>query len=111
MYLDVHSSKHNILDIGSGLGGPGRYIVHKTGCSLMAVELQGDLHDVAQDLTKRCGLAKKMTHFCGNILTEDLGMDQPNQTDMYITFLQDLVAVSYTWKHSKLKIFHKCFQM
>ena len=57
-----------ILDIGSGLGGPARYLAEKTGCHVTALELQPDLHDIAQRLTARCGLADRVQHVCGDIL-------------------------------------------
>lgn len=57
-----------LLDIGSGIGGPARYIADKTGVQVTALELQPDLDAVARDLTARCGLATRVTHVCGNIL-------------------------------------------
>jgi cyclopropane fatty-acyl-phospholipid synthase-like methyltransferase len=57
-----------LLDIGSGIGGPARYIADKTGVHVTALELQADLDAVARDLTARCGLAGQVTHLCGNIL-------------------------------------------
>eukprot|EP00966_Prymnesium_polylepis_P139126 3214669-Prymnesium_polylepis.1 len=41
--LDEQST---VLDIGSGIGGPARYIAGKTGCSVTGVELQEDLCQV-----------------------------------------------------------------
>ncbi|PPR44422.1 MAG: Glycine/sarcosine/dimethylglycine N-methyltransferase [Alphaproteobacteria bacterium MarineAlpha5_Bin8] len=58
-----------ILEIGSGIGGPARYIANKTGASVVALELQSDQHKVAMDLTERCGLAKKVEHICGDFIT------------------------------------------
>jgi cyclopropane fatty-acyl-phospholipid synthase-like methyltransferase len=57
-----------ILDIGAGIGGPARYIADTTGAHVTALELQPDLDDVARDLTRRCGLAARVTHECGDIL-------------------------------------------
>lgn len=57
-----------VLDVGSGVGGPARYLAHANGCQVMAVELQRDLHDVAVDLTRRCGLADRVEHVCGDAL-------------------------------------------
>ncbi len=48
-----------VLDIGAGLGGPARYIAEKTGAHVTALELQQDLHEVAAELTARCGLASQ----------------------------------------------------
>ena len=57
-----------VLDIGSGIGGPARYLAHKTGCQVTALELQEDLHHVALELTQRCGLSDRIEHICGDIL-------------------------------------------
>ena len=55
-------SDSKVMDVGSGLGGPARYIAHRTGCQVTAVELQEDYHTVACDLTNRAGLAGHITH-------------------------------------------------
>lgn len=57
-----------VLDVGSGIGGPARYIAAKTGAHVTALELQPDLDEVARDLTARCGLSSRVAHVCGNIL-------------------------------------------
>ena len=64
-------SSMTILDIGSGIGGPARYIAYKTGATVVALELQSDQNKLAVDLTKRCGLAEKVIHVCGNFLTQN----------------------------------------
>ncbi len=61
-----------VLDVGSGLGGPARYMADKTGCRVTAIELQSDLDDVARSLTARCGLAGRVEHLCGDVLTAAL---------------------------------------
>lgn len=66
-HLGLHPGEA-LLDIGSGIGGPARYIADKTGVRVTALELQPDLDAVARDLTARCGLAARVTHVCGNIL-------------------------------------------
>ncbi len=62
------ASDFRVLDIGSGIGGPARYIAAKTGANVTALELQPDLHDVAKGLTARCGLTLRVAHVCGDIL-------------------------------------------
>jgi cyclopropane fatty-acyl-phospholipid synthase-like methyltransferase len=61
-------SGDRILDIGSGIGGPARYLAGKTGCKVTALEIQSDLHEVAVNLTKRCDLASLVEHVDGDIL-------------------------------------------
>lgn len=63
---------HHLLDVGAGIGGPARYLAHKYGCRVTALELQGELHAVGADLTRRAGLDARVTHVCGDALTEPL---------------------------------------
>ncbi len=61
-----------VLDVGAGLGGPARYMAQRTGCHVTALELQADIDGVARSLTGRCGLADRVTHLCGDVLTAKL---------------------------------------
>ena len=45
-----------VLDIGSGVGGPARYLAARAGWRVAALELQPDAHAKARELTARCGL-------------------------------------------------------
>ena len=64
---------HTVLDVGSGLGGPARYIASRCQCHVVAVELQEDLHRTAVDLTERCGLADNVRHLHANFITDNIG--------------------------------------
>ena len=46
-------------------------------------ELQPDLHEVARDLTARCGLSSRVEHVCGNILDSAMAENY----DAIISFL------------------------
>jgi cyclopropane fatty-acyl-phospholipid synthase-like methyltransferase len=59
----------HILDVGSGLGGPARYLASTMGCHVTALELQSELHALATRLTARCGLGQHITHVCGDALS------------------------------------------
>ena len=61
-----------VLDVGSGLGGPARFLAHTAGCHITALELQHRLHEIAVGLTQRCGLAERVTHLCGDALSYPL---------------------------------------
>jgi cyclopropane fatty-acyl-phospholipid synthase-like methyltransferase len=61
-----------VLEIGSGIGGPARYLAHVIGCEVTALELQPKVHAVAADLTRRCGLDGRVTHLCADALTHPL---------------------------------------
>lgn len=56
------------LEIGSGLGGPARYIASYSDVSYTALELQPDLHEIAESLTARCGLGGRVEHLCADFL-------------------------------------------
>jgi SAM-dependent methyltransferase len=44
------------LDVGSGIGGPARYIAVTTGAKVTGLDLTPEFVATAQDLSKRCGL-------------------------------------------------------
>jgi sarcosine/dimethylglycine N-methyltransferase len=73
-----------VLDIGAGIGGPARFLAHTTGCQVTALELQPELHQAGVDLTRRSGLTDRVTHLCGDALTEPLPSDA---FDAVISFL------------------------
>jgi sarcosine/dimethylglycine N-methyltransferase len=58
-----------VLDVGSGIGGPARYLAYTTGCHVTALELQPELHEIGVDLTRRSALAAQVTHLCADALT------------------------------------------
>jgi cyclopropane fatty-acyl-phospholipid synthase-like methyltransferase len=71
-----------VLDIGSGIGGPARYMAATSGARVTALEIQPDLDVLATDLTRRCGLDHLVEHRCGDIL-EGLG----EHYDAVVSFL------------------------
>lgn len=67
-----------VLEIGSGLGGPARFLAHTTGCHVTGLDVQQDMHALATELTARCGLADRVSHVLGDALTyplPDAGFD------------------------------------
>jgi cyclopropane fatty-acyl-phospholipid synthase-like methyltransferase len=57
-----------VIEIGSGVGGPARWIAARTGAGVTALELQSDLNTLAMTLTARAGLAGRVRHLCADIL-------------------------------------------
>ncbi len=57
-----------VLDIGSGVGGPARYLAYTIGCRVTALELLPELNAIAVDLTQRNGLSERVTHILGDAL-------------------------------------------
>lgn len=49
-----------VLDIGSGIGGPARYFAEARGCRVIGIDLTPEFVQVANALTRRCGLADKV---------------------------------------------------
>jgi len=96
------NSNMTILEIGSGIGGPARYIANKTGANVFALELQSDQNEIALDLTKRCGLSKKINHICGDFLTYDLN---GKKFDAIVSWL----ALYHIFEHKIL--LQKCFDI
>lgn len=66
------SPESRVLEIGSGIGGPARYLAHTVGCHVTALELQPKVHAIASDLTRRCGLDGRVAHICGDALIHPL---------------------------------------
>ena len=62
------NSNKSVLEIGSGIGGPARYIGYKTRATVTALELQTNQHKIAVDLTKKCKLLQIVNHIRGDIL-------------------------------------------
>src|SRR5579872_4001378 len=59
--LQLDESKH-VLDIGSGIGGPARYMAATFGCRVTGIDLTEEFVAVARELTRRCGLAELVTY-------------------------------------------------
>ncbi len=76
----------NVLEVGSGIGGPSRHLAHRCGCRMAALELQPDLHATAVQLTERCGLSDRVDHLCGNVL-DGVSPDEYDAVVSWLTFL------------------------
>ncbi len=57
-----------VLDIGSGLGGPSRYLAWRYGCRVSGVDLTAEFCHVAEMLTRLTGLAGRVDYREGNAL-------------------------------------------
>jgi ubiquinone/menaquinone biosynthesis C-methylase UbiE len=58
--VDV-SAADLLLDVGSGLGGPARYMADRFGCRVIGVDLTAELCNVAGRLTALTGLAGRVS--------------------------------------------------
>lgn len=57
-----------VVDIGSGLGGPSRYLAETYGCTVHGIDLSESFVDAANYLAERSGLKDKVTYQQGNAL-------------------------------------------
>jgi sarcosine/dimethylglycine N-methyltransferase len=58
-----------VIDIGSGLGGPSRYLAAQYGCSVCGLDLGQAYVDAARFLAGLTGLADRVNYTCGNALS------------------------------------------
>lgn len=50
-----------LLDVGSGIGGPARFMSASRGCAVVGIDLTPAFVEIANDLTRRCGLGGAVT--------------------------------------------------
>ena len=65
--LGIEPGAHGI-DIGSGLGGPSRYLASKFGCHVQGVDLSHAFVEAATYLAKRTGLDNDVAYDCADAL-------------------------------------------
>lgn len=58
----------HLLDVGSGIGGPARFIAAKTPARVTGIDLTPEFVAAARELTERCGLAGRVAFETGNAL-------------------------------------------
>lgn len=61
-----------VLDVGSGVGGPARYLAAETGCRVHGVEIRAELVETARSLTERVGLDDRVAFTADSIGTVEL---------------------------------------
>jgi sarcosine/dimethylglycine N-methyltransferase len=81
--LTLSPEKH-VLDIGSGLGGPARYLAYRYGCRVTGVELQQDFFQTGVELTRRANIDHLVDFIHADFTRLDL---QGQQFDHWISFL------------------------
>ena len=65
--LAVATTDH-LLDVGSGIGGPARYIADRFGCRVTGIDLTAEFCDVARHLTQMLGLEDRVAFEQGDAL-------------------------------------------
>lgn len=62
-------SAARVLDIGSGLGGPSRYLAATYGCKVHGIDVNAPFVDAANFLAQATGLADQVAYQCANALS------------------------------------------
>lgn len=57
-----------LLDVGSGIGGPARYMAHRFGCRVTGIDLTAEFCEAARHLTKLLGLESRVEFEQGDAL-------------------------------------------
>lgn len=70
------NSDRCVLDIGSGIGGPARYLADKTGCTVHGIEMKDDLVEMSRKLTSRAGLDDHVTFTNDDATNIEFSTDQ-----------------------------------
>jgi ubiquinone/menaquinone biosynthesis C-methylase UbiE len=65
--LKVAATDH-LLDVGSGIGGPARYMAHRFGCKVTGIDLTAEFCEVARHLTRLLGMESKADFRQGDAL-------------------------------------------
>jgi SAM-dependent methyltransferase len=89
----------HVLDVGGGLGGPARTLAAEFGCRVTSVDLTETYVRAAEMLTRRVGLAGRVTHRTANALalpfddgvfdvvwTQNSGMNIADKRRLYAGF-------------------------
>ena len=59
----------NVLDIGSGFGGPARFLAASYGCQVVGIDLTPEYVEIANRLTARTGQSSHVTFIQGDALS------------------------------------------
>jgi len=70
--MPIHEGD-SILDVGSGIGGPARYLATRFGCRVTGVDLTPEFCDVASHLTELLGLGDRVRFEIANALAMPFG--------------------------------------
>ncbi len=85
--LPLTAASH-VLDVGSGLGGPARYIAATYGCRVNGVDLSEPFVETATMLTERMGLSGRVVFTVGSALA------LPFEDDRFDTVMMQHVAMN-----------------
>ena len=90
-----------LLEVGAGIGGPSRYLAHRTGCRVTALEIQPDVDATGRELTRRCRLDALVEHRCGDILK---GVEPDASYDAIVSWL------AFLHIPDRATLYRRCFE-
>ena len=62
-----------VIDIGAGFNATGRYLYEHYGADVTGIELQREIHDLAETITEKDGLSAGVHSVHGDFIQLDLG--------------------------------------
>lgn len=71
------NNTHRVLDVGSGIGGPSRFLAHTYACAVVGLDLTPEFCATARLLAERTGLGELVSYRQGNAL------DMPFQDESF----------------------------
>ena len=101
--LQLKSTK-NVLDVGSGIGGPARYISWKTGCQIVGMDIQEDLVDASNEISKLLHMDDQLKFRACDATT-----DAFTDTEKYDAFYSILVFLHIP-EHPRKILFSKLYK-
>lgn len=103
-------STSKVLDVGSGIGGPARYLALTTGCDVTGVEMQADLTEAAAELTERVGLAEKVRFVTGDFVRVYHAGHPDLRPQSFDHFISQLVFLHIPGREHLLKACFECIK-
>jgi len=90
------NDKMHVLDIGSGLGGPSRFLAANYGCRVTGIDITREYCELAEVFAEKFNLNKKLNYHCGSatelpfddcsfeaVWTQHTAMNIKNKTKLY----------------------------
>ncbi|CAF0797295.1 unnamed protein product [Didymodactylos carnosus] len=100
------ASNNRVIQIGSSVGGCSRYLAGQYNLTVLAIELQHELHATACELTERCLLNDSVHHMCGNFLTVANHL-QGNNHNAIVSW----ITILHFTRTERNKLFKQCYDL
>lgn len=98
--------QHWVIQIGSNLAGCARYLAGKYHLKVLAVELQNDLSEAANELTDRCQLSEQVHHISGNFLK----VSQHLQENFYSAIVSWITILHFN-QQERIKLYSQSYRL